>query len=171
MFSHSTAGASKALAHTNARERVELSWCLFCLGQGKRYYETTVSLRSRSKNFWSICSAFNPGTTKFLGWLHGLVFGTEPVLEMYVVQWLTLVLSDGLNRDGVSLPFSPEKKQIQFLRHILFRIPQCTKHKPSNSNILLSESFRTDLHITSCSLLPYFHFTGYKTFVVSVSCF
>jgi hypothetical protein len=88
-------------------------------------------------------------------------------------RWLTLFLSDGSNQVGVSWPFSPEnKQQIQFPRHTLFRIPQCTEFtNPVTLHTLLSESFRTEVNITLCSLLRYFLIAGDNISVFSVKKF
>jgi len=129
--------------------------------------------------FHSVCKGLmlfqciTPHITECLRWVRGLVFRIEPVLEMCGVQWLTLVLSDGSNQVGVSLPFSPEnRQQIQFPRQILFRIPQCTEFTNLVTlNIPLSESFRTEVNITLRSLLRYFHIAGDNIFVFLVKKF
>ena len=127
-----------------------------------------VSLQSGSRNF----NAFSVHHTSYY-WVSALSpwsgIQNRTVLEMCVVQWLTLVLSDGSNQ----VPFSPEnRQQIQSPRHILFRIPQCTEFtNPVTLNILLSESFRTEVNITLCSSLRYFHVAGDNIFVFLVKKF
>jgi len=162
----------KALIHANARERVKRLG-VHCAWPKEGAILKLWSPYEVGPGILMHFQCITPHITECLRWVHGLVFRTEPVLEMCVVQWLTLVLSDGSNQVGVSLPFSPENgQQIQFPRHILFRIPQCTEFtNPGTLNILLSESFRTVVNITLCSSLQYFHIAGDNIFVFSVKKF
>jgi len=133
VISHFRAEAStaspciKALIHVNARERVK------CLGVHCAWPKKGAILKLWSPyevgpGILMHFQCITPHITECLCWVRGLVFRTELVLEMCAVQWLTLVLSDGSNQVGVSLPFSPEnRQQIQVPRHILFRIPQSTE--------------------------------------------
>jgi hypothetical protein len=126
--------------------------------------------RTQSVNHFQ---CITPRITECLCWVSGLVFWIEPVLEMCAVQSLKLVLPDGSNWVGVTLPFSTEnRQQIQSPRPILFRIQQCTEFtNPVTLNILLPESFRNEVNITPCSLLWYFHVTGDNILVFSVKKF
>jgi hypothetical protein len=145
-----------------------MPWCSLCLPKEGAILKLW-SLYKVGPGILMHFQCITPHITECLHWVCGLEFRTEPVLEMCVVQWLTLVLSDGSNQ----VPFSPEnRQQIQFPRHILFRIPQCTEFtNPVTLNILLSESFRTEVNITLCSSLRYFHVAGENIFVFSVKKF